>query len=109
MVTIKTTEDILDLCDNYLKLNQNKIKNSLKNGYLLIIDPIKFTNLKWALVEEQKKALKDYRNPYPKDLFVWNNKEKLDFDRGRFNKFTHKLVENIREDLRKILFGEEKE
>lgn len=61
----------------------------------------------WALVEEQKKALKDYRNPYPKDLFVWNNKEKLDFDRGRFNKFTHKLVENIREDLRKILFGDE--
>jgi len=56
-----------------------------------------------ALASQKKKILeiiKNYKNPYPKDLFLWDNKEKLDFNRGRFNEFIFRLVENIREDLK---------
>jgi hypothetical protein len=49
------------------------------------------------------KIIEDYKNPYPKDLFLWDNKGKLDFNRGRFNKFCYKLVESIKEDLKKEL------
>jgi hypothetical protein len=40
--------------------------------------------------------VKDFENPYPKDIFTWNNKEKLDFNRGRFNRFCFELVEKIK-------------
>jgi len=45
--------------------------------------------------------VKHHQNPYPKDIFMWNNPEKLDFKRGRFNEFTHGVVERMREDILK--------
>ena len=42
-----------------------------------------------------------YENSYPKDIFRWNNKEKLDFNRGRFNQHCYEIVENMRNDLLK--------
>jgi hypothetical protein len=42
---------------------------------------------------------KDYQNPYPHDVFKWDNHEKLDFDRGRFNKHCFQIVENVRQDI----------
>jgi hypothetical protein len=52
-----------------------------------------------------------HQNPYPKDIFMWNNPEKLDFNRGRFNEFTHGIVERMREDILKEIkeiFSEER-
>lgn len=46
------------------------------------------------------KAIDDYQNPYPKDIFDWNNKEKLDFNRGRFNRHCFEIVENVRSDFK---------
>ena len=43
--------------------------------------------------------IKEHPNPYPKDIFLWNNKESLDFNRGRFNKFIFQVAENTKEDI----------
>jgi len=44
-----------------------------------------------------------YQNPYPKDIFRWDNKEKLNFNRGRFNQHCYEIVENMRNDLLKLV------
>jgi len=49
--------------------------------------------IRWMLV--------NYKNPYPKDIFKWDNKEKLSFNRGRFNQHCYEIVENMRNDLLK--------
>jgi hypothetical protein len=50
--------------------------------------------------EEEKNIIRYmlviYKNPYPKDIFRWDNKEKLDFNRGRFNQHCYEIVEGIR-------------
>jgi len=45
--------------------------------------------------------IKDFQNPYPNDIFKWDNKENLTLTRGRFNEFIHSIVENMRNDLLK--------
>lgn len=45
------------------------------------------------------KLISNYKNPYPKDIFRWDNKEKLNFNRGRFNRHCFEIVENMRLDL----------
>jgi hypothetical protein len=47
-------------------------------------------------IQKAIEIIKNLENPYPKDIFVWDNKEKLDFNRGRFNKFNFELVEKIK-------------
>ena len=47
--------------------------------------------------------IKKVENDYPKDIFKWDNKEKLDFNRGRFNKFIFNVFENTREKIIKEL------
>ena len=42
----------------------------------------------------------ELQNPYPKDIFVWDNKEKLKFNRGRFNQHCFEIVENIKKELK---------
>ena len=47
---------------------------------------------------ERKRILElidEFSNPYPKDIFLWDNKEK------RFNQHCFEIVENIREALKK--------
>jgi|SRR3990167_1370749 len=58
--------------------------------------------LKEWLEREQEimKIIEGYTNPYPKDVFPWDNKEKLDFNRGRFNQHCFEIVENIKKGLR---------
>jgi len=53
------------------------------------------------LIEEIKKL----ENPYPKDVFVWDNKnsKKCDFTRGRFNQFIFQVVENTKADIIKLI------
>ena len=63
-------------------------------------------DIKWFINQNLKEILKiisETKNPYPKDIFLWNNKEKLNFNRGRFNKFTYEVVENIKEQIIKEL------
>ena len=45
------------------------------------------------------KEIENFQNPYPKDVFRWNNLEMLNFNRGRFNQFCFEIVENMRRDL----------
>uniref|UniRef100_A0A6H1ZJA3 Uncharacterized protein n=1 Tax=viral metagenome TaxID=1070528 RepID=A0A6H1ZJA3_9ZZZZ len=58
-------------------------------------------------IKEAKKELLDiirtYQNPYPKDIFLWDNTGKIDFSRGRFNKHCYQIVEGMRSDLLKEL------
>lgn len=49
--------------------------------------------------QEVLQKLRDFKNPYPKDIFRWDNKDKLDFNRGRFNQHCFEIVENIRNKL----------
>jgi len=42
-------------------------------------------------------------NPYPRDIFMWNNKGKIILTRGRFNEFIHNVVENTRLDIIKLI------
>jgi hypothetical protein len=57
-------------------------------------------------IEKIVSIIKGIENPYPKDIFVWDNQEKLDFNRGRFNKFIFEVVENIREKIiKEVLNG----
>ena len=45
------------------------------------------------------REIKDYQNPYPKDVFTWDNKTDMKITRGRFNEFIHLVVENVKHDL----------
>ena len=58
------------------------------------------TDIKIRIVEIIKE---EFQNPYPRDMFLWINKEKLTFDRGRFNEFIHTVVENTKNDIIKII------
>lgn len=49
--------------------------------------------------EKIVKIIEEFVNPYPKDIFRWDNNEKLDFNRGRFNRHCYEIVENMRESL----------
>ena len=46
--------------------------------------------------ERIKHLIKNYPNPYPKDIFKWDNKEELEFNRGRFNQYCYTIVETIK-------------
>lgn len=54
-------------------------------------------------MENLIKKIKEYKNPYPSDIFCWDNKEKLSFNRGRFNEFIHSVVENTKNDIIKTI------
>lgn len=54
------------------------------------------------------KIIKNYDNPYPKDIFVWTDPKPFNtkITKGRFNEFIYNIVENTKNDIIK-LFGEE--
>jgi len=58
--------------------------------------------------EELIKKIREMENPYPKDIFLWENKEKSQLSIGRFNKFIFEVVENTKEDIIKLI-GEKDE
>jgi len=60
------------------------------------------------------KEIKKFENPYPKDIFVWDNEEPIEIrnnknlidvviTRGRFNHFVFQIVENTRQDVIKLI------
>lgn len=53
------------------------------------------------LKEQIIEVILNYENPYPKDLFEWDNKESMNITRGRFNEFVFNVVEYVRRDLLK--------
>ncbi len=58
--------------------------------------------------KECRELIKEYQNPYPKDIFKWDNKEKLNFNRGRFNEFIYNVVENTKKDIIRLIEEETK-
>ena len=52
------------------------------------------------MLDRFRDIINNYKNPYPKDVFIWNNEAMLDITRGRFNEFIYNIVENMRETLR---------
>lgn len=70
-------------------------------------DVIKLPNL----ISRKKmiEIIKEYENPYPKDVFLWDNKVDMKITRGRFNEFIHLVVENTRNDLITKLMEEGKQ
>jgi hypothetical protein len=62
--------------------------------------PINWTQADYTKSENKyMKIVKNLENPYPKDIFTWDNPSKLEFNRGRFHQFCFELVENIRRKL----------
>ena len=58
--------------------------------------------------------IQNLKNPYPKDIFVWDNEELIEIrndknlidvviTRGRFNHFVFQIVENTRQDVIKLI------
>jgi hypothetical protein len=78
MIAIGHLNDVYRIIDEYEKEQSEKIKKI-------------------------KKGIREMENFYPKDIFKWNNKEKLDFNRGRLNKFAYSIVENVKEKVLKII------
>jgi len=50
-------------------------------------------------MKQVENMIKNHSNPYPKDIFLWDNKEDMKITRGRFNEFIHILVESVKHDL----------
>lgn len=49
------------------------------------------------------KEIENLQNPYPPDIFCWDNEEKLNFTRGRFNEFIFNVVEQTKKDIIKLI------
>ena len=48
--------------------------------------------------------LKSWQNPYPPDVFSWDNlADRKEISTGRFNQFVWQVVENTRTDLIKVI------
>ena len=45
----------------------------------------------------------EFENPYPEDIFKYDNEEKMDIRRGRFNEFIFNVVENTKHKIIKII------
>ncbi len=50
--------------------------------------------------------VKEYKNPYPKDIFCWDNKTYMKIKRGRFNEFIYLVVEHTKQDLIRLMKDE---
>lgn len=46
-----------------------------------------------------REILDELQNPYPKDIFLWENEETLDFDRGRFNQHCFEIWVNCKNKI----------
>ncbi len=83
------------------KIEDKDIRNSIR-GFIILL----FQEHNKELVQAKLGTIKiivEYKNPYPKDVFTWSNKEKLDFNRGRFNQHCFEVVENMRNNFLKEL------
>ena len=51
------------------------------------------------MLDKFRDIINNYKNPYPKDIYLWSNTDKVNFTRGRFNKFIYQMVETMRESI----------
>ncbi len=49
--------------------------------------------------EEIVDLIENFQNPYPRDIFVWDDLGKLDFNRGSFHEFIYNVVENTKRNI----------
>lgn len=54
-------------------------------------------------LSEAIKIIREYENPYPEDIFLWDNDNTKEVSEGRFNEFIHYVVENTRDGIIKLL------
>jgi len=80
-------------------------------SFQTIKDVYKMINKKKSIIifDKIKEIVKNMENPYPKDVFKWNNREKLKFNRGRFNKFAFETVENTKNKIIELIKDEQKD
>ena len=50
--------------------------------------------------------IENYKNPYPEDIYTWDNPEPMNISRGRFNRHVHEVVENTRKEIIKEILEE---
>lgn len=90
-------------------MNENNVENFIKEAIKkyfdkhMVLDGMFWKEAIGLFRNKVKQSLlseiKNFKNPYPKDIFKWDNKEKLKFNRGRFNKHCFEIVENMRKKL----------
>lgn len=61
------------------------------------------------LQEKILNIIKDFPNPYPPDIFNWDNQEQITDTRGKYNKLFFTIVENTKDDIAKLIVEEELE
>jgi hypothetical protein len=61
------------------------------------------------LQEKILSMIKDFQNPYPDDIFTWDNPELITDTRGKYNKMFFTIFENTKDDIVKALVEEELE
>jgi len=92
-------EEIIEHMDNWL------VGRKTKSPEKYIIKEVVDRTLK-----KVKEIIKnDLKNPYPKDIFEWDNSLKVDLTKGRFNEFTYNVVENTKNKMILLLEDEIKE
>lgn len=62
-----------------------------------------YHNAEQKALSEFETVIRQFDNPYPKDVFLWDSNEKLDFNRGRFNRHCFEVVESTRNAILKWL------
>ena len=76
------------------------------------IDKGEFPTPKYLSLEEAINLANSVENPYPKDIFTWENKEpatqtingkEVPLSKGRLNEFAFNIVEYFREKMIKAL------
>lgn len=74
-----------EIAQKYLEFGEyeDKIKKYTLNKILIIISEIP--------------------NPYPRDIFSWDNKSELEFSRGQFHSFIFDVVETTKENIKRKL------
>lgn len=60
-------------------------------------------------MKELLEIIKNHQNPYPPDIFTWDNKELITDERGKYNKLFFSIVENTKDDIAKEIIDFELE
>lgn len=57
-------------------------------------------------IDKLLEIIRSFENPYPKDIFSWENKDHITISRGRFNQFINSVVENTKNGIIKNIIEE---
>ena len=51
------------------------------------------------LIDDVIKTIQGIENPYPPDIFTWDNSEPINITKGRFNQHVYEVAENMRKGI----------